>query len=202
MIMTEQQKPDTEQPNESQQEQPNGELVEVAQEKAVTEEDNAPKDKSLDYPNWLSTFQSWLGRGSQDEVKNLSEFFDRSKQWWAAAGELTSEEFSQASTYLKRDLMMFYRHYQQDLDESEFVQSVKESLWRELAEMTDKSQLEWQELKKDFDHDGVYHAGEWIGMGTIVCCACHYKMEFNHPEELTSCPQCGGEAFLREALAP
>lgn len=206
--MTDQQKPqETSTPSPevtegAEQHAPHSQLVEVSQEQAVTEDDQDKRPQTLDYPTWMNTFQGWLGKTGEHEVKNLVDFFDRSKQWWAAAKELTADEFMTASTYLKRDLMMFYRHYQKDMAQSEFVQSVKETVWHELAELTDKSQIEWQELKKDFDHDGVYQAGEWVGMGNLVCKSCHYHMEFSHPEELSACPQCGGTTFLREALAP
>jgi hypothetical protein len=161
-----------------------------------------PSDKKWDYPKWVDTFQNWLGNSTNNEMKNLVHFFDRSGEWWATAKELTSDEFAQKSTYLKRDLLMFYRHYQQDMAESNFVQAIKESAWKELADMTDKAQIEWQELEQDFRHQGIYKKGEWVGMGTIVCKSCHYKMEFVHPEELPACPDCGESTFLREALAP
>jgi hypothetical protein len=98
--------------------------------------------------------------------------------------------------------MMFYHHYQADMAESEFVQAIKESAWHELADMTDKAQIEWQELKQDFNHQGTYEQGEWVGMGIIECRDCHYKMTFVHPQRLPACPQCGHGSFLREALAP
>ncbi|MCJ8271687.1 MAG: hypothetical protein MJK04_20095 [Psychrosphaera sp.] len=161
-----------------------------------------PDEKKWDYPKWVDTFQNWLGNSTNNEMKNLVDFFDRSGEWWATAKELTTEEFAQKSVYLKRDLMMFYRHYQQDMAESDFFRAVKESAWKELADMTDKAQIEWQELEQDFRHQGIYKKGEWVGMGTIVCKSCHYKMEFVHPEELPACPECGESTFLREALAP
>lgn len=155
-----------------------------------------------DYPEWVDAFGQWLSGAKTHEVKSLVSFFDRSSQWWQTAKELTGDEFQRNSVYLKRDLIMFYHHYQQDMQDSEFVQRIKESVWKELAEMTDKSQIEWRELEQDFDHQGTYKQGEWVGMGTLVCKQCHYKMEFMHPVELTACPECGGVYFLREALAP
>ncbi len=169
---------------------------------SVQVNDKPTEDKKWDYPRWVDTFQNWLGNSKNNEMKNLVDFFDRSGEWWATAKELTTDEFAQKSVYLKRDLMMFYRHYQQDLAESDYFQAVKESAWKELADMTDKAQIEWQELEQDFRHQGVYEKGEWVGMGTIVCKSCHYKMEFVHPEELPACPDCGESTFLREALAP
>lgn len=164
-----------------------------------TTEDNS---SSMDYPAWVNTFQQWLGEGNAQDVRNIMDFFDRSHARFAAVKELTSDEFAQKSQYLKRDLAMFFHHYQADMAESEFIQAIKESAWQELAEMTDKSQLEWHELEQDFRHQGVYEQGEWVGMGVIVCKNCHYKMTFVHPEQLTACPECKHGRFLREALAP
>ncbi len=194
--MTEQDKQSADKTKAQQEQQPHSQLVEVSQEKAVS------SDGAVDYSGWFNHFRKWLSKTGDNEVANLADFFDRSKKWWGAATELTADELAQASTYLKRDLAMFYRQYEKEFDNSEYIQSIKESVWQELAELTDKSQIEWQELKKDFDHDGIYHAGEWIGMGNIVCQSCHYKLEFNHPETLAPCPQCGNTTFIREALAP
>lgn len=157
---------------------------------------------AIDYPSWVSNFQSWLGTDKKGEKHNLSAFFDRSNSWWQAAKELTTDEFTHMSQLLKRDLAMFYHHYKADMEESDFVQAIKESAWQELAELTDKAQIEWQELEQDFRHDGIYHQGEWVGMGVIVCKSCQYKVTYVHPEQLAPCPQCGGNSFLREALAP
>ena len=156
-----------------------------------------------DYPHWVETFSHWLKQsGERREIRNLMDFFDRSGEWFATATELSAEEFAQKSTFLKRDLSMFFHHYGQDMAESDYVQTIKESVWKELADLTDKAQIEWQELAQDFRHEGTYEAGEWIGMGVIVCKNCHYKMAIVHPEEVPACPQCYGKTFLREALAP
>ena len=45
---------------------------------------------------------------------------------------------------------------------------IKESLWRELADITDKTQLEWREVFQDLNHHGVYHSGEVVGLGNGV----------------------------------
>ena len=167
-----------------------------------TEYDIQDNQQHMDYPAWVDTFQRWLGEGNAQDVRNIMDFFDRSHARFEAVKELTTDEFAQKSQYLKRDLMMFFNHYQADMAESEFVQAVKESAWHELAEMTDRAQIEWQELEQDFRHEGVYHQGEWVGMGVIVCRNCHYKLTFVHPEQLTACPECNHDSFLREALAP
>ena len=49
---------------------------------------------------------------------------------------------------VKRDLEEFARSYEEshEDDDSVFMRVIKESLWRELADITDKTQLEWREV--------------------------------------------------------
>lgn len=54
-----------------------------------------------------------------------------------------------------------------------FMRVIKESLWRELADIKDKTQLEWREVFQDLNHHGVYHSGEVVGLGRLVCEKCH-----------------------------
>ncbi len=64
---------------------------------------------------------------------------------------------------VKRDLEEFARSYEEsheDESDSVFMRVIKESLWQELADITDKTQLEWREVFQDLNHHGVYHSGE------------------------------------------
>lgn len=78
---------------------------------------------------------------------------------------------------VKRDLEEFARSYEEsheDESDSVFMRVIKESLWQELADITDKTQLEWREVFQDLNHHGVYHSGEVVGLGNLVCEKCHY----------------------------
>jgi DNA-directed RNA polymerase subunit RPC12/RpoP len=75
-----------------------------------------------------------------------------------------------------------------------------ETLWQLLAQITDKTQVEWQELEQDLSHQGLYLQGESVGMGLYVCRNCHGSVQYNHPAELLACPVCGHGHFLRRGL--
>ncbi|MFC0047724.1 zinc ribbon-containing protein [Rheinheimera tilapiae] len=75
-----------------------------------------------------------------------------------------------------------------------------ETLWQLLAQVTDKTQVEWQELEQDLSHQGLYLQGEPVGMGLYLCRNCGETMHYNHPATLIPCPGCGGGHFLRRGL--
>ena len=48
---------------------------------------------------------------------------------------------------------------------------IKESIWQQLADITDKTQLEWREVFQDLNHHGVYHLSLiHISEPTRQCC--------------------------------
>ncbi|MGA9618624.1 MAG: zinc ribbon-containing protein [Serratia proteamaculans] len=121
------------------------------------------------------------------------------------AGELTRDEVEQVILAVRRDLEEFARSYQESREEftdSVFMRVIKESLWQELADITDKTQLEWREVFKDVSHHGVYHSGEVVGLGNLVCEQCHHHMAFYTPEVLPLCPKCGHDQFQRRPFEP
>jgi len=121
------------------------------------------------------------------------------------AGELTRDEVEQVTLAVRRDLEEFARSYQESRDEftdSVFMRVIKESLWQELADITDKTQLEWREVFKDVSHHGVYHSGEVVGLGNLVCEQCHHHLAFYTPEVLPLCPKCGHDQFQRRPFEP
>lgn len=99
--------------------------------------------------------------------------------------ELTHDETHEILQALRRDLEEFARSYhesQQELSDSVFMRVIKESVWQELADITDKTQLEWREVFQDLNHHGVYHSGEVVGLGNLVCEKCHHAIAFYTPE--------------------
>lgn len=95
---------------------------------------------------------------------------------------------------VRRDLEEFARSY----DESVFLRMIKERLWQRLADITDRTQLEWKEVFKDVSHHGVYHSGEVFGLGNLACERCHHTLAFYTPETLPLCPYCGFDEFHRQ----
>lgn len=155
-----------------------------------------------DYQGWLNNLHDWLKTTQENEVKKMGDFFERGSLWLAAAKDLSQDEWELMTRYFKRDLSAFYDGYQQEFASSNYVQLLKEGVWSELAELTDKSQIEWQELLEDFKHNGDYKAGEWVGMGELICQNCKHTLEVVHPIEVPVCSECGHNLYFREALAP
>src|SRR5471032_1028679 len=117
-------------------------------------------------------------------------------------GKLTDLQIEQLTYSVRRDLHEFSRQYAankqvaavEDAEEdSVFMRIIKESLWKELADMTDKTQLEWKEVFKDVNHHGIYHSGEVVGLGNLVCENCHFTLAVYTPEVLSKCPKCSGK---------
>lgn len=123
----------------------------------------------------------------------------------AQTGELTRTEVDEITRAVRRDLEEFARSYgesQEEFSDSVFMRVIKESLWQELADITDKTQLEWHEVFKDLNHHGVYHSGEVVGLGNLVCEKCHYHLAVYTPDVLPTCPKCGNDQFQRRPFEP
>lgn len=150
-----------------------------------------------DYKTWLTDLSAWLKDVKDHELKDAMEKFVESEQ---ALKQLGQDKVNLYREYLKRDIDHIQendKHY-----DSLAWQELKESLWFELSHIEDKTQLEWQALSQDFKHNGVYHQGEWIAMGTLVCKNCHHSYDIYHATEITPCSNCGGIYFSRKALQP
>ena len=124
-------------------------------------------------------------------------------------GQLSEIQIEQLTSAVRRDLHEFARNYTEnqqaekdDGTDSVFMRVIKESLWKELADMTDKTQLEWKEVFKDVNHHGVYHSGEVVGLGNLVCENCQFSLAVYTPEILSKCPKCGHTEFSRHAFEP
>ncbi|MBU9837720.1 zinc ribbon-containing protein [Rahnella sp. L72c] len=126
-------------------------------------------------------------------------------------GKLTEIQIEQLTSAVRRDLHEFARSYEEnqqavaeedDGTDSVFMRVIKESLWKELADMTDKTQLEWKEVFKDVSHHGIYHSGEVVGLGNLVCENCHFHLAVYTPEILSKCPKCGNTEFTRRPFEP
>ncbi|NUU65035.1 zinc ribbon-containing protein [Enterobacteriaceae bacterium BIT-l23] len=153
------------------------------------------------YRELLSTLSERLRNGERDIDALVRDAHKKITE----AGELTRNEIDEITRAVRRDLEEFalsYQESQQEEEESVFARVIKESLWQELADITDKTQLEWREVFKDLSHHGVYHSGEVVGLGNLVCEKCHHRLAFYTPEVLPVCPKCGHNQFQRQPFEP
>ncbi|MCQ8877774.1 zinc ribbon-containing protein [Pseudoalteromonas shioyasakiensis] len=150
-----------------------------------------------DYKTWLNDLTDWLKDVKDHELKDAIDKFVESEQ---ALKNLGQEKLELYRNYLKRDIEHIQEH---DKHYNSLAwQELKESLWYELSHIEDKTQLEWQALNQDFKHNGVYHQGEWIAMGTLVCKNCNHSYDIYHAAQIRACSQCNGIYFSRRALQP
>jgi DNA-directed RNA polymerase subunit RPC12/RpoP len=151
------------------------------------------------YKVWLNEFSQALRETERQQLDNMLEFVEQLKAYVKASKELSAYETALFIETLKRQW--------QDHDTDEAAKNSTETpslwpeaLWQELSSITDKSQLEWQELVQDFKHQGVYYQGEVVGMGRYRCSHCLAHIDYTHPTELLACTECGGVQFFREGL--
>ncbi|WLP24497.1 zinc ribbon-containing protein [Raoultella ornithinolytica] len=153
------------------------------------------------YRELVSTLSERLRNGERD----IDALVEQARMKISQSGELTHREVETLTKAVRRDLEEFARSYEESQDEltdSVFMRVIKESLWQELADITDKTQLEWREVFQDLNHRGVYHSGEVVGLGNLVCEHCHYHLAVYTPDILPRCPKCGHDQFQRRPFEP
>jgi len=153
------------------------------------------------YRELVTTLTERLRNGERD----IDALVEQARERVSQTGELTRTEVEELTRAVRRDLEEFaisYNESQDELKDSVFLRVIKESIWQELADITDKTQLEWREVFQDLNHHGVYHSGEVVGLGNLVCEKCHFHLAVYSPDVLPLCPKCGHDQFQRKAFEP
>jgi len=146
--------------------------------------------------------QSWLEETKENEIRSVVELIEQAKEIVIAAEQIPEQQVKQFITNLKYDLGDFYQQYQADVKHSLYLELLNESLWASLAQITDKSQVEWSELMDDFQHQDGYHVGDYVGFGQLQCQTCQHSVIYHHAGVITECLACGGKDFHRLSLTP
>jgi predicted RNA-binding Zn-ribbon protein involved in translation (DUF1610 family) len=136
-------------------------------------------------------------------AKNLYKSVTKGKAFLKLKNNAGDEELALVEEFLRRDIATFLREQNVDnLSYSPTVIAIENTLWHWLSEISDRSQVQWHELAQDFKHHGFYKAGEIVSQGNMVCTQCGHGMTIDFPSVIPSCPECDGEEFTREPLAP
>lgn len=152
------------------------------------------------YQQWLADFTDTLQQAEQQQFNNMVHFVEQLKAYIKAGRDLTAYETQLFVETLKRQWQEQQSSDDKELASSDVPPLWPEALWQELSYITDKSQIEWQELQQDFAHNGIYQQGEEVAMARYRCINCLTHVDYTHPTQLLSCQQCGGKAFYREGL--
>lgn len=161
----------------------------------------------MSYPNdyfadIYKNLNTWLEDVKETQKPHVDEFIKQAKLYANAAETMSEEKIHQFTENLKYDLRDFYQLNRSQAQHSVYIGLLKETLWDKLAKLTDKSQVEWAELVEDFEHDGVYHSGDFIGFGELQCEQCDETITIMHFSEISDCENCGGSSFMRLPLKP
>lgn len=162
-------------------------------------------EQKAQYTVFIQRVRDALKRSPEE----LQSWVELSERYFNAASEMTKDEFALIEAYFKRDVQAFSERYKKveshllphhDEDAQLFRDLIANSLWEKLAEITDKTQLEWHEVLRDIQHQGVYHSGEVVGLGILICEKCGNQSEHCHVDVLIPCIKCGCKEFSRKAL--
>lgn len=145
---------------------------------------------------------SWLSEVKEQQKPHIDEFIKQAKLYAIAAENMSEEKLHQFTESLKYDLHDFYQLNREQAKSSVYLGLLNETLWDQLAQLTDKSQVEWAELIEDFEHDGVYKTGDFIGFGELQCEQCDETITIMHFSEINDCANCGASSFIRLPLKP
>ncbi|MBP0602220.1 MULTISPECIES: zinc ribbon-containing protein [Aeromonas] len=153
------------------------------------------------YEAFIAQLRKQWEETEEFQGERLNRMIARVQAYMEAAGDLTKDELALIAEYVKRDLGN-YDEGKQEVPESAFMLALKDTAWSWLADVTDRAQVEWQELADELEHKGIYRAGDWVGLGVLVCDHCEWRHTVLHPEQLGTCPECGADEYHREPLSP
>lgn len=136
-------------------------------------------------------------------INGLYQAITQSREYLALKSEASTEQLTLVEAFLKRDIAAFIKEkVDNDLSYSPSVLEWENSLWHWLGEISDRSQVEWHELSRQFELQGRYHAGDIVSQGRMCCTKCGNKMDIEFANVLPECPHCDNTEFTREALQP
>jgi hypothetical protein len=154
---------------------------------------------------------------SEAYEKSLEKALQQSKQSDTSIHELldgtvgkhkTSSNFSivdeavKLEQSIKRDLVDAANHMNETGQELKDwlgfdLMLIKNELWKNFTEATDKTTLELLKLKY-IAANAEYHTGEIIGLGTLICDQCKATLHFHKPGHIPPCSKCNGTRFHRQ----
>lgn len=153
------------------------------------------------YHELVSSLSKWL----RHEECDIDALVTQVREKIARVGNLTQSETELVIAIVRHDFEEFVRSYEEsheDESNSVFMRVIKGSLWQELADITNKTQLEWREAFQDLNHHDVYHSGGVVGLGSSVYEKRHYYLAVHTPDALPCCPKCGHNQFQRRSFGP
>lgn len=159
-----------------------------------------------DKKDWFSEVNKklslWLEEVKHHELLDIQSFIEQAKEQLSHAEHVSEAKIQQFSDNLQQDLSEFYQQTKAEAKHSVYLGILSEAWWQTLADMSDKSQIEWAELQDDIKNSGEYKTGDVIGFGILCCQQCDTKIHMTHFSQVSDCMNCGYHRFNRLLLEP
>jgi len=132
----------------------------------------------------------------------IHELVDEAKEKATAIEEVTEEDATKLTTWLKRDLDDAINY----LSETEYALKdwlgfetslIKNAMIHALLETADKTTVALLRMKENAHEPYDYHTGEVVGFGTLICDECGEKLHFHKAGHIPPCPKCHKTSFHR-----
>ncbi|MES2012868.1 MAG: zinc ribbon-containing protein [Pseudomonadota bacterium] len=138
---------------------------------------------------------------SKQYSKSLHTAIEESEDEQKSLGQLGADEINKLKQSIQRDLFDAAYHLNETGQELKDwlgfdLMLIKNELWKNFTEATDKTTLELIKLKH-IAANAEYHTGEIIGLGTLTCDACGAALHFHQPGHIPPCGKCHGTHFHR-----
>jgi len=137
-------------------------------------------------------------------TETLEQLVARGMNSYRFSSDISDAQLFEIEWQLKVDLIEFIKGNRQNptFKNSPHYLAIENTIWRWALAISDKCQIEWLELSEDIKHDGLYQAGDVVGLGQFLCTNCSRSIAIYHPEALTTCNHCQGTQFRRVAFNP
>ena len=142
-------------------------------------------------------------RWQESKSGDINKFVQQGLEAYRFSSDITEQQLNEIEQQLRQDLNAFVaslKYNPPTYRETPELLAMQGTLWQWLWQISDNSQIEWQGIADDIEHNGVYHSGEVVGLGRLECNKCRHQLFHYHPDILPSCPECDGTQFKRQAL--
>jgi rubrerythrin len=131
----------------------------------------------------------------------LHKIIDQTSENLSALGELSEEQASKVSAYLKRDLEQAAGYMQktgEDFKKWLAIDTaiVENYLFDRFREAADQTRIELARFKQTAEN-AEYHSGEVTGPGILICDGCGEQLHFEKAGHIPPCPKCKHSHFHR-----
>ena len=151
------------------------------------------------YQSLLENLSDWVLQSAKQDMLTMVDLVHQAKAYLRAAEDLSLEEINTLENYLLRDFKNFSQRLSEDADNSLWWHNTKYEIWQTIANMSDRSKLEFFEMQEDVTHHGTYKAGELVAIGELICNKCGHSHQVNGVQRIQSCIKCGDNTFSRKA---